>query len=205
MDFIHELSRKPWESEEGNVAEIHSGKAYHLTAEKMGLRIFLAVVTVLFSLTVIVYGDRMVLSDWRPIPEPWLLWLNTVLLIIASLAFERTVINARAGQMERVKTALYAAGIATFAFLIGQLWVVEQLESRGYFSNASPALAFFCLLTAMHALHLLGGLVAWGRTVARMRRGYQAAQLLPSVELCAVYWHYLLALWVVLFGLLLLT
>ncbi len=50
-----------------------------------------------------------------------------------------------------------------------------------------------------------GGLAVWGRTAIKMRRGYEPARLYLSLELCAVYWPYLLAIWLVLFGLLVLT
>jgi len=205
VDFFHELTRKPWLPEQGNVADFHGGRAYPLPTEKVALRVFLGVVTVVFSLIVILYSERMAFSDWRPLSDPWLLWLNTVLLILASVTFQRAVMSARRGQTDGVRTGLYAAGICTLGFLGGQLWVAQQLIAMGYYAETSPALAFFYLITAMHGLHLVGGLVAWGRTAARMRRGHDAAQLLPGVELCAVYWHYLLAIWLVLFGLLWLT
>ena len=96
-------------------------------------------------------------------------------------------------------------GVLTFAFLTGQLYVWQQLVDLGYYANTNTANAFFYLLTALHGLHLLGGLVAWGRSVFRMRRGSSATDLRLSVELCTVYWHYLLMIWLVLFGLLLIS
>ena len=97
----------------------------------------------------------MAFSDWRPLSDPWLLWLNTVLLILASVTFQRAVMSARRGQTDGVRTGLYAAGICTFAFLGGQLWVAQQLIAMGYYAETSPALAFFYLITAMHGLHLV--------------------------------------------------
>lgn len=205
MNLFHELTRKPWLAEPGAVAGSHSGRTFSLPKEKVGLRVFLAVVTVLFSLVVIIYSDRMAFPDWRPLPEPWILWLNTVLLILASVAFQWALIAARQGQIDGVRVGLHAAGLCTFAFLVGQFWVARQLVGLGYYADTNPAAAFFYLITALHGLHLLGGLVAWGKTTARLWRGHGAAQLRQNVELCAVYWHYLLVIWVVLFGLLLST
>ncbi len=205
MSLFRELSRKPWLADEGTVADFNSGRTFPLPAEKIGLRVFLVVVTVLFSLFIIVYSDRMGMPDWRPLPEPWLLWLNTALLIVASVTIQRALVSARRGRIDGVRSGLHAAGVCTFAFLIGQLWVAGQLVGMGYYAATSPAAAFFYLLTTMHALHLIGGLVAWARCVARMWRGHDVGQLLLSVELCALYWHYLLGIWLVLFGLLVLT
>ena len=73
-------------------------------------------------------------------------------------------------------------------------------ERLGLFSAANPANAFFYLLTALHGLHLLGGLVAWGSTTAKVWRGVDVGDVRLSVELCTVYWHFLLLVWLVLFG-----
>jgi cytochrome c oxidase subunit 3 len=70
----------------------------------------------------------------------------------------------------------------------------------------SPAVAFFYLLTAVHGLHLLGGLYVWARTLLPLRRkDVEAVDIRTSIELCTVYWHYLLFVWLVLFALLLST
>jgi cytochrome c oxidase subunit 3 len=205
VSLVRELTRKPWLAEENAIADSDPGKMFPLSSERIGLRVFLTVVTVLFSLVVVVYSDRMALSDWRPLQEPWLLWVNTAILILASVAFQRALISARQGRIDGVKTGLRAAGVCTIAFLVGQLWVAQQLAAMGFYAHTSPAVAFFYLMTGMHGVHLVGGLVAWGRTAARMWRGHDVGQLLPSVELCATYWHYLLGIWLVLFGLLVLT
>jgi cytochrome c oxidase subunit III len=76
------------------------------------------------------------------------------------------------------------------------------LNNAGYFVSASAATAFFYLLTAVHGLHVLGGLVAWARASARAWRGTDPARTRLAVELCATYWHFLLAVWVVLYALL---
>jgi cytochrome c oxidase subunit 3 len=71
--------------------------------------------------------------------------------------------------------------------------------------TSNPASAFFYVLTAVHGLHLLGGLWVWARSVVRVFTGADADSVRLGIELCAVYWHYLLLVWAVLFGLLLTT
>ena len=68
-----------------------------------------------------------------------------------------------------------------------------------------PANSFFYMLTAAHGVHLIGGLVAWGRTVAKIRRGESLDRVAISVELCTIYWHFLLLIWLAVFALMLLT
>jgi len=205
VNLFQQLTEKPWVTAQGTVVAFHAGRAFPLPTAKIGLRGFLAVVTVLFSLLVVAYGDRMASADWRPLPEPWLLWLNTAMLILSSVAFQWAWVSARRGQRDGVRNDLLAAGGFALAFLAGQLVVWLQMAALGYFAATNPAVAFFYLITALHALHLLGGMVVWGRTTAKVWRGVEVDQVRLSVELCAVYWHFLLLVWLVLFGLLLFT
>ena len=66
------------------------------------------------------------------------------------------------GTQDGVVHGLLAAGVLTFGFLAGQLWAWRQMDAAGYFVAANPAYAFFYLLTAVHGLHLLGGLCRLG-------------------------------------------
>ena len=88
-------------------------------------------------------------------------------------------------------------------FLVGQLVAWRQLDALGYYVASNPANTFFYLLSALHGLHLLGGLVAWGRTAGKLRHIGITLELRPEIELCALYWHFLLVIWLALFGLLL--
>jgi len=207
VSILHHLTEKPWlPIPKGAAGELHDGnELFALPTAKIGLRVFLAVVAVVFSLLVVTYTERMELGDWRSFPQPWLLWLNTALLITSSVALQWARVSADRGQIGGVKDGLIAGGVCTFAFLAGQLMAWQLLIDLGYFAATNPAIAFFYLITAMHALHLMGGLVAWGRTTAKVWRGVDVAHVRLSVELCAVYWHFLLLVWLVLFGLLLLT
>ncbi len=147
----------------------------------------------------------MGLADWRSLPKPWLLWPNTAMLILSSVALQLACVSARRGRIDGLRVDLLAGGIFAFAFLAGQFLACQQLVALGYFSATNPANAFFYLITALHGVHLSGGLVALGWTTAKVWRGVEVDQVRLSVELCAVYWHFLLLVWLVLFALLLFT
>ena len=201
------LTAKPWETS-GSPEEIETGSATGLPPAKIGLLILLAVITSLFGLFIAAYWMRMehAHGDWNPLAVPRLLWLNTGLLILSSASMQWAREAAKRGQADRVRVALVAGGVLAWAFLAGQLLAWRQLNASGYFLASNPAVAFFYLLTAVHGLHLLGGLFVWGKTVVRMARaGVELVDLRLSVELCTVYWHYLLLVWLVLFAVLLST
>ncbi|MBL6935923.1 MAG: cytochrome c oxidase subunit 3 [Alphaproteobacteria bacterium] len=206
MFFFRQIVQKPWVTVEESISDLHGGAEFSLPAAKVGLWVFCAVITSLFLLFIASYSMRMSLADWRPLPEPGLLWLNTAILILSSVALQWARVNARRERIDQVKIGLFWGGGFAIAFLAGQLLVWQQLVALGFFSAANPANAFFYLFTGVHGLHLFGGLVALGRTTAKVRRdGFDMARVRLSVELCTAYWHFLLAVWLVLFGLLLLT
>jgi cytochrome c oxidase subunit 3 len=195
------LMSKPW-LEVGAIDDFPGTGASPLPAATIGLGVFLAVVVTLFVLLISAYFMRMELADWAQMPAPKLLWFNTGLLICSSVALQYAQVAARRGQMEDVGGGLIAGGLFAFAFLVGQLLAWQQLNAEGYFLATNPANAFFYLLTGLHGLHLLGGLVALALTADKVWRGVDPGQLRLSVRLCAIYWHFLLALWLVLFTLL---
>lgn len=197
------LGAKPW-LEEGVAGEFAgSGASSPLPTAKIGLGVFLAVVGSLFALFISAYSMRMSLADWRALPLPPLLWVNTAMLVFSSLALQYASAAARRGAVGDVRTGLLAGAVSALAFLAGQLLAWQQLVAAGYFLSANPANAFFYMLTAAHGLHIVGGLVALARAGVKMVRGVALPRLRLSVELCAVYWHVLLLIWVLLFALLL--
>ena len=200
------VDTRPWETGASYASsEDFSGRSLPQPNAKLGLFIFLVVVTSLFALFISAYTMRMQLGDWRPLPDPDLLWLNTGALILSSIALQWAHVAAKREQVDHVRNGLLAGGFFAFAFIGGQLLAWQQLVDAGYYLHSNPANAFFYLITGLHALHLLGGVVAWGMTTIKLLGGTEVARVRLSVELCAVYWHFLLVVWLILFGLMLST
>lgn len=193
---VRRLTARSWESGavDGDVGAIRTPPA------RLGLWVFLAVVTSLFGLFLSAYSMRAHHGDWSHVTLPDVLWVNTALLVLGSAAMQFARQAVGKGLTQRLKLGLVAGGLFTIGFLAGQLVAWRQLTDSGQFVQGSPANAFFYLLTAVHGLHLLGGLWVWGRTIIRLSRGAEVVDLRLSVELCTVYWHYLLLVWFVLFG-----
>ncbi len=198
------LNVKPW-VEQRQLTAAHGGHGLYLPPLKVGLGVFMAVATSLFALFMSAYLMRMQLADWSPLADPGVLWFNTAMLILGSVFFQWARNATQREQIDGVRVGLLAGGACTLVFLGGQLWAWQQLNATGYFLATNPANAFFYLLTALHGLHLLGGLWVWAKTTLKLQRGAAVDEVRLSVELCAVYWHFLLVIWLVLFGLLLFT
>ena len=205
MGIFTELTKKPWLADPSADEGLNIQGTSFLPTGKVALRFLLCTISVIFILTFIGYADRMFFPTWKPMPEPWMLWINTALLIASSVAMQWATKSCRRNILTSVRDGLFIGGILSFAFIIGQLYVWEQLAGLGYYASLNMANGFFYLLTALHGLHLLGGLVAWGRSVYKLLRGASVVDIRLSVELCTTYWHYLLIIWLILFGLLLIS
>lgn len=205
MGILSQLTQKPWiQSNDGSLLKVIPSISRSPT--EVGLLFFLASITALFTLLLISYNGRILLgNDWVPVPDPTILWINTMLLILSSIAIHRARNHARAIQILGVRRNLLIAGLLTFGFLAGQTLASLQLFGLGYHVSGNPANAFFYLLTGLHALHLIGGLFVWMRTQYRVQLGVDLSKVTTSIELCAIYWHYLLVVWVIIFALLLTT
>ena len=114
MNIFREIASKPWEASQSELDNASTGGTYAMPSVTVALRVFMGVVIVVFSLTVVAYTDRMAISDWRPVPEPLLMWLNIVVLIASSIAMQWAVINARQG-----RTAKVEAGSTVVVFGLG--------------------------------------------------------------------------------------
>src|SRR6266481_1860649 len=195
------LAAKPW-LEEGVAVDFREESTSIVPPAKIGLGVFLAVAGSLFTLFISAYSMRMNMVDWRALPVPRLLWFNTGVLVLSSVALQWAHVAARRNDMDGVIVGLCAGAASAITFLVGQLLAWQQLSVAGYFLASNPANSFFYMITAVHGLHLMGGLVAVGRTTTKVWRGAEMLQVRLSVELCAIYWHFLLLVWLVLLGLL---
>ena len=199
------LAQKPWDPSQAKIDDMHEGGTIDLSKGKLGLRFIMFVSTIFFCLFIVTYSDRMVYPDWQRMPEPWLLWFNTAVLFFSSMVFVNTQIASKNNQFQIVKKRLLLIGFLAFAFLIGQLLVWQQLIANGFYVSTNPSNAYFYVFTALHGLHLLGGLVYLYLTIKKVwiSSDIVVAKVKHTVDLCAIYWHFLLAVWVVLFGLML--
>ena len=201
MSLYKQVTSKPWEYQ-GPVTGSGPESVFEKESEKIALTLFLLVVCVIFSLLTVTYYLRMDLGDWVPLSDPAILWANTFVLLLSSIAFEIARNLARKGRMEGARTFFIGGGLFAVLFVAAQAYVWQQLDSSGFGVASNPSSAFFYLLTGMHAVHLLGGLWVWSRTTFRLAGNTDPEVSRLSIELCTTYWHFLLVLWVLLFAIL---
>jgi cytochrome c oxidase subunit 3 len=195
---------------------------------RLGLVVGMAAVVMLFVSLTSAYVVRQGLgtwdlatnryiSDWKPLRLPLaLLITNTVLLLLSSFTIEK----ARRAAFQEAAVAPITAlpGIAEdhrqsppwlpltvilgFGFLMGQLLAWRELAHRGFYIATGPSSSFFYVLTGMHALHLLGGVIALLYAAATVFRSRALERRRLVLDVTAWYWHFMALLWLYIFALL---
>jgi len=198
------INTQPW-AEVGVIGGDNPNGPVYMPAKKVFLAGLLAVLTSLFMLFFSAYRIRMEYPDWLSLDDPKILWVNTVVLILASIFFQQAKNAAQRNEEGGIRIGLVLAGMFTFCFLYGQYWAWQIIHDQGLFIYSNPANAFFYVLTGLHALHIIGGLWVWARATVKAWTGAKADTVKSSVELCTLYWHFLLILWLIMFFLLLST
>ncbi len=196
------LFARPW-LEQGVIDEgVPQFRLSHDPAKRVGLGLLIAIIGALFTLVVGAWFMRRELGDWQPLPVPDILWFNTGALVLSSIVLEGTQRAVRRARLAQVRAGLIAGALLAIVFLVGQLLAWQQLVALGFLVSSNPANSFFYLVTGLHGLHILGGLVALGWAILKSWRSDRPEAVRLNVELCATYWLFMLFVWVVLFSLL---
>jgi len=172
------------------------GEGLPIPTAHLGLWAFLAAVTMLFAGLSSAYLVRVSLPDWVIILKPKLLWVNTVILLLSSIAVQWAWMSAKRKKLASVRHGLFLTNLLGIMFVLGQLLVWRQLVAAGIYLQTNPASSFFYLLTAMHGLHLIGGIFALVWATVRSFFETSTLNLQRTVELCAIYWHFLSLVWI---------
>ena len=137
-----------------------------------------------------------------PIEVPSIFWLSTSVILASSLTIEmaRRSLRRRAeGAFNQWMMVTMGLGII---FLVAQVIAWRQLVASGFYINTNRHSGYTYLFTALHGLHLIGGLLAVAYVMVRGRWRWTAVRKRGSVDATAVYWHFLDGLWIYLFILL---
>ena len=189
MSIFETLAQKPWLPSQEKKDNLHTGKSFEFDSSRVALICFLGSITALFSLFFVAYVGRMAYGDWRVLPEPPLLWVNTVVLIISSILFQKAKNLANKFMFKNAKYYLMAAGLTAVLFIAGQFKVWDELTSYGYFVDSNASFAFFYMLTGLHMFHMLGGLVVWTWSMTQINKTDLSYRKLKStIGSTAIYW-----------------
>lgn len=158
--------------------------------------LFLGVVTMLFAGFTSAYIVRMSTGNWEPISMPKILILNSIILIISSLLFELAKNAYKKQDIKRGNLFLKATWMGGMLFIAGQVISWYKLQNKGIYLATTPHSSFFYILTALHILHFLGGIIWLTIILIKTLKSGSILPTLNNIKACTVYWHYFTGLWV---------
>lgn len=142
-------------------------------------------------------------AEWRPFELPIQVWISTVLIVASSLTYHIAQLAIFENDHQRLRRFLIATTALGAAFISSQIIVWLELVDRGYYMRGNPYAGFFYIITGIHAVHVLGGVIALGAIILRT-----SAHTVHSLELeyrrnlaraVGWYWHFMGILWIALF------
>lgn len=211
MQLFKSLQEKPWlPIALGQQTDLPYFASNKESAASTALRFFLAVITVIFFLFTITFLQRTQSFDFQALSgEPWLpftnanvLWQNSSYLLLASISIILAKKFAKQQSLSAIIISLTATAFFTLLFVSGQVQVWQQLNQSGFYIYTNPANSYYFLLTGVHALHIIGGILVFIRCIWLFSFNLSYQQLASRLKLCALYWHYLFFIWLFLFFLL---
>lgn len=176
-----------------------------VSSRRLGMRLFLLSLSILFAACLIgILVIRLRSDQWPPPGSPELpggLWISTAILAVLSTLLVLAVRAARGGRAGETSRLLAASTALGLAFLAAQTSNWFGMVSEGEEVQKTMLAFAFWMLTVLHGLHVLGGLVPLSITTVRAARGRYLGDPEP-VELVADYWHFLGITWVLIFAVL---
>jgi cytochrome c oxidase subunit 3 len=189
----------------GDGSSDSGASSFPISKAQIGLWVLLTAVIMLFAGLSSAYIVLRGVPTWQSIALPSLLWPNTAILLLSSVAIDISRRAVRRNDLVSMKLWLALGGILGVAFLVGQLAAWRQLVNAGVYLPSTQQSGFFYILTGLHGFHLLGGVIALGFVLLKAFKGRLTGFNDEPLKLCALYWHVMDALWVYLFLLLLLS
>ena len=173
---------------------------------RLGLMMFIGAEVMFFAGLIGAFLVLRLSSDvWPPPSQPrlpvWITGFNTLVLLASGLTMQRASLSARLRDRVRLSGWLLATAVLGTLFLCIQGYEWVRLIGFGLTMWSGLYGSTFYALIGLHGLHVLGALAWVGVVWTLARRGRYAEGHSAGVELCTMYWMFVVALWPVLYGL----
>ncbi|MCU0449868.1 MAG: cytochrome c oxidase subunit 3 [Bernardetiaceae bacterium] len=170
--------------------------------KKFAMWLFIVSILMAFGGLVSAYIVRKGDGNWLEFDLPTIFYWSTGVILLSSATMHWAIASARKDELGQVKLAMLATFGLGLAFLAMQWQGWADLVAQGiYFAGrtSNPAGSFLYVLSGLHGLHLMGGLVFLVLILVAVFQLQVHAKSMVRIEMCATYWHFLDVLWVFLF------
>jgi len=181
-------------------------KPLAMNPKKFAMWLFIVTVCMLFAAWTSAYIVKRAEAGWAEIVLPNQFYVNSVIIVISSFTMFWAQWSARRDNLEMVKLALSITTALGISFLVGQ-WIAWQklVTLQEHFSGGNVSHSFLYVLTGIHGLHIVGGVVFLIIVLISTFKYKVHSRNMTQIELCSTFWHFLGVLWLYLFVFLLLN
>jgi cytochrome c oxidase subunit 3 len=187
---------------------VHSRPDTGLYNGKLGIWLFLASEVMLFgalfsTLILLRTGSPTWPHGWKELNVP-LATINTFNLIASSVTVVLAWANLRLGNLKKAKLFLGITLLCGFVFMGIKTYEYASKFQHHHFPSTNNFYATYFVMTGLHGLHVLGGMIVFAYLLLTADKWYAAKrdQFTNRVEVTGLYWHFVDLVWIFLFPIL---
>ena len=173
--------------------------------KKFALWLFIVTVVMIFAALTSAYIVRQSEGNWLDFQLPVTLYITSGIIFMSSLSMHWAYVSAKKDNLNSLRISMVVTTILGLAFLVGQYMSWQDLVAMDVYFVGNPAGSFMYVLTGLHGVHLISGIIFMLLVVINVFRYKVHSKSMDQIEMCATYWHFLDGLWLYLFLFLLLN
>jgi len=184
------------------MAALSSPERKRMHPHKFTLWIGLGSVIMMFAGLTSAYIVRRNQANWLEFSLPGIFWYSTVVILFSSLTMHLALKAFRAREMPRYRLLITITAALGLLFACLQVVGFSFLGSHGVQllgQGSNPAASFIAVITGLHVLHVLGGVVALLVIFIRAYSSRVKSYNVTRIEIVSTYWHFVDILWIYLF------
>lgn len=167
--------------------------------KKFALWLFMVTVVMLFAAWTSAYIVRQAEGNWLDYDLPEIFWVTSGIVLLSSITLQWAYFAAKKDNFIQLRLGMILTVILGVAFLVGQWYSWVALVDRDVFFVGNPAGSFLYVLTGMHGLHLVSGLIFLIIVLISSFQYKVHSKAMVPMEMLTTYWHFLGGLWLYLF------
>jgi len=182
-----------------NIEIIRDRKESSVNPGKFIVWLFIATIVMLFAALTSAYLVKQGEGNWLHFNIPDIFWITSAIIVTSSVTMHMAYVSAKRDNMDGIKIFLSLTMLLGLAFLAGQYYSWSELVNQDVFFVGNPAVSFIYVLTGLHGLHLISGMVFIAIVLYSAFKFRIHSKNLSKIEMSVTYWHFLGGLWLYLF------
>jgi cytochrome c oxidase subunit 3 len=185
---------------ENTISQNTNGTEPMIPTQKILLWIALAGIIMFFAALMSGYIVRQAEGNWLVFEIPSMFYVSTVVILLSSLTMELSKSAIRKDDTKKSYQYLTYTLALGLVFVVCQLMGWNQLVANNiHFSGGNPSESFFYAMSGLHLGHLAFGVISMLVTTYKAKKNRYSSKNYLGISLCAIYWHFLDFLWLILF------